>query len=164
VRVVAVDSAVSAAEGSAETGIIVAGLGADGLGYVLADLSLRGKPHQWAATAVGAYHQFKADQIVAETNNGGDMVTATILTQDRQVPVRKLTATRGKFLRAQPVSTLYERRLIRHVGVYPELENQMCQWVPGETSPDRLDACVWAFTALMADITRPILGRDFGIA
>ena len=163
--VVAVDPQGTLSEESlTETGIMVCGVGEDGHGYLLHDASLRGQPHEWGNAAVTAYHTFKADRIVAETNNGGDMVISTIHAIDDKVPCKKVTASRAKYTRAEPISALYERKMIHHVGYYAELEDQMCIWVPGEKSPDRLDAAVWGFSDLMADLKRLVYGRDFGIA
>lgn len=138
--------------GLSETGIVVAGFSAhEQHGYVLGDYSVRGGPEEWATAAVHAYHVHRADGIVAEINNGGDMVKFTIRTVDRSVPVDVVTASRGKRTRAEPVSMLYEQRKVHHVGAFPELEQQMTTWVPdaGEDSPDRMDALVWALTKLM---------------
>lgn len=148
--VVAIDPAVTATEESDETGIIVAGVGVDGKGYVLADRTCRLSPDGWAKRAVAAYHEFKADRIVAETNNGGDMVGLTIATVDRRVPFTKVHASRGKAIRAEPVAALYEQSRVFHAAAFPELEDQLCSWTPesGE-SPDRLDALVWALSDLM---------------
>lgn len=148
--VVAIDPAVSADEGSNETGIIAAGRGVDGRGYVLKDLSCILSPDGWARRAVNAYHDLKADRIIAEVNNGGDLVEATIRTVDRRVAYRKVHASRGKRTRAEPIAAMYEQGKIHHVGVFPELENQMCIYVPDnyDGSPDRMDALVWAFTEL----------------
>ncbi len=152
--VVAVDPAVSSAEGAAETGIIVAGAVPAQRGrppecFVLDDLTLRGTPHDWASAAVAAYKTFRADRIVAEANQGGEMVAATIHAVDPKVPVLLVRAMRGKYVRAEPVAALYEQGLIHHVGMFPELEDSLVTWVPGEASPDRLDALVWAVTALV---------------
>ncbi len=136
-------------ERGGETGIVVAGLGEDGHCYVLDDVSIRGAPAQWAAAAVDAYRRHRADRIIAETNNGGDMVGYTIATVDPRVPCGEVWASRGKYTRAEPVSALYVRRLCHHVGVFPELEEQMTTWVIGEKSPDRVDALVWALSALV---------------
>ncbi len=150
--VVAVDPAVSANVTSADTGIIVAGIAwvGDKLhGYVLADLTIKGSPSQWANAAVAGYHLNEADLVVGEVNNGGDMVGYTVSTVDDKVPFKNVHASRGKYTRAEPVSALYEQGRVHHVGFYGELEDQLCEWVPGDTSPDRLDALVWAFTELM---------------
>ena len=149
--VVSVDPAASSTDESDETGIIVAALGADGRGYVLADLTLKGSPNEWATAATDAYHYFKADLIVAERNNGGDMVEATLRTVAPTLPIETVWASRGKRTRAEPVSLLYERGLISHVDTLPALESQCASWVPGEKSPDRMDSLVWALTLLMVD-------------
>jgi len=149
--VVAIDPAVTAEEGSAETGIIVAGSAGDRF-YVRDDRSLRASPKAWASAAVTAYHTFGGDRIVAEVNNGGDMVLDTIRNVDPEVSLRKVTATRGKQLRAEPIAALYEQGRVHHVGAFPELEDQMCEWEPGMESPDRLDALVWALTELSGTV------------
>ena len=154
--VVAIDPAITAAEDSDETGIIAAGVGAsDGHGYVLEDASLRGTPHAWATAAVRLYHTLKADRIIAEGNQGGDMVEHTIHTVDPNVPVTLVHATRGKLTRAEPVAALYEQSKVHHAGTFPALEDQQCTWTQGDTSPDRLDALVWALTHLMLDAREP---------
>lgn len=148
--VVAIDPAVTAGEDSDDTGIVVVGIDArTGHGYVLEDLTLRAAPDVWARRAVEAYHRWRADRIVAEVNNGGDMVESVIRTVDPTVSLRQVRASRGKYTRAEPVSALYEQGRVHHVGMLPELEDQLCTWVPGEDSPDRLDALVWAVTDLM---------------
>jgi phage terminase large subunit-like protein len=147
--VVAVDPAASSGKGANETGIIVAGLGADGCGYVLKDASLRGSPAQWATRAAQCYQEFKADRIIAEANQGGEMVRHTIATVKANLPMTLVHATRGKLTRAEPVAALYEQGKVSHVGAFPQLEDQMCSWTPDEDSPDRMDALVWALTELM---------------
>lgn len=152
--VVAIDPAVTSGEDADETGIIVAGLGVDGHGYVLADRSVHlASPETWARRAVVAYREFTADRIVAEVNNGGEMVELTLRTVDRSVSYRAVHASRGKRVRAEPVAALYEQGRIHHVGAHPTLEDQMCQFVPegSDISPDRVDALVWAMTDLMLD-------------
>lgn len=148
--VVAVDPAVTAGEGSAETGIVVAGADPDGGFWVLQDLSARLSPDLWARRAAEAYARHAADAVVCEVNQGGDLVAAILRTVAPDLPVRPVRATRGKRLRAEPVAALYEQGRVRHAGTFPELEDQMAAFVgtPGETSPDRLDALVWAITAL----------------
>jgi len=149
--VVAVDPAVTSDPDSDETGIVVAGVGADRHVYVLADRSMKGTPSEWAHAAVAAYHRFSASRIVAEVNNGGDLVEATIRAVDPNVPYRKVHATRGKALRAEPVAALYERGKVHHVRHLEQLETQLCSWTPvgSKKSPDRLDALVWAVTDLV---------------
>lgn len=150
---VAIDPAASSKEESSETGIVVGGISGDEHGYVLADKSLRGTPAEWGRAAVDAYHEFEADHIVAEVNQGGEMVEQVLRSVlkpgEKMPPYRTVHASRGKYTRAEPVSTIYEQRRIHHVGVFSELEDQMTTWVPGETSPDRMDANVWLWTDLM---------------
>jgi PBSX family phage terminase large subunit len=149
--VVAIDPAVTSNPGSDETGILVVGLAADGKAYVLDDRSARIPADKWAERAVQTYHQYKADVIVAEVNNGGDLVELVIRNQDPNVAYASVHASRGKFTRAEPVAQLYVKDRVRHVRSFPELEAQLCSWNPltGEKSPDRLDALVWAITHLM---------------
>ena len=148
---VSVDPAVSTGPRSAETGIVVAGIASDGTGYVLADLSGRYRPEEWAGRAIAAFRAHGADRVVGETNNGGDLVEATLRAVDATVPFRAVTASRGKRVRAEPIAALYEQRRVRHVGRLPGLEDQMVGWRPldGGPSPDRVDALVWALTELM---------------
>ncbi len=152
--VVAIDPAGSSEEGADETGVIVAGLGQDGQGYVLEDLSGRYDPPGWARRAIGAYHVWKADRIVCETNYGGEMVKATIEAIDASVPVSTISSSRGKVLRAEPIATFFEQRKAHMVGSHPELEDQACRFTSDWTrardgSPDRVDALVFALTELM---------------
>lgn len=155
--VVAVDPSVTESEESDECGIVVCGRGRDGQGYVLDDRSRRASPKGWAAAAVAAYYDFGADRIVAETNNGGDLVETVLRAVDENVSYKKVTASRGKRVRAEPVAALYEKELIHHTDVFPELEDQMTTWVPdsGLESPDRMDALVWGFTELFIEGDRP---------
>jgi len=149
--VVAIDPAATSGEESDETGITVAGVNGDH-GYVLADRTLRASPEKWARKAIEAYYEFKADRIVAESNNGGEMVASVIRSADANVPVKLVTASRGKAIRAEPVSALYEQGRVHHIGTFPALEDQMAQFDPSETSqrsPDRMDALVWGITELM---------------
>jgi len=155
--VVAIDPAVSTGERADETGIIVAGLGRDGRAYVLEDLSGRLAPQHWAARALAAYRKFGADRIVAEVNNGGDMVEATVRMLDAGAAFKAVHASRGKAVRAEPIAALYEQGRVHHLGALPPLEDQMCGFTAsaglgrGGGSPDRLDALVWALTELMVD-------------
>lgn len=154
--VVAIDPAVSSGEDSDETGIVVAGLGVDGRGYVLADRSCRLSPDGWARRAVAAFDDFRADLVTAEVNNGGDLVEQTVRTVRRSIPYRKVSASRGKAVRAQPVAALYEQGKVSHCEVFADLEEQLVTWTPEDgTSPDRLDALVWALTELMVKQERP---------
>jgi phage terminase large subunit-like protein len=147
--VVAVDPSGGDAEGNDEQGIVVAGQGIDGYYYVLADRSCKLSPQGWASRAVGAYHEFKADKLVAEKNYGGDMVAAVIKQIDPDVSFKMVTASRGKAQRAEPIAALYEQGKVRHVKGLEILEAQMTGWTPEDrTSPDRMDALVWALTEL----------------
>jgi phage terminase large subunit-like protein len=148
--VIAIDPATTATSDSDETGIVVAGVDAHGKGYVLEDLSGKHSPFAWAQIALDAFERWEADRIVAETNNGGDLVETNIRTLDDVVPIRQVRASRGKYTRAEPVAALYEKKKVFHVGNFDLLEDQLCSFVPGDSkSPDRLDALVWALTSLM---------------
>jgi len=155
--VVAIDPAVSTSEDADETGIIAAGRDAHGHGYVLADASGRYAPAEWARIAISAYAAHQADRIVAEINNGGDMVEATLRMVDPNVPFSAVRAARGKVARAEPVAALYEQGRIHHLGAFPQLEDQMCSFTSdfdrttSGYSPDRVDALVWAFTELLVE-------------
>ena len=148
---VAVDPAVSATEESSETGIIVMGLNQNNEGIVLEDRTqIKASPDRWATAAVEAAADYQADRIVCEVNNGGDMVESTIRTVDPHASIKKVSASRGKWTRAEPVAALSEQRRLFLGGTFPKLEDQLCSWVPGgRDSPDRLDAMVWAGHELM---------------
>jgi phage terminase large subunit-like protein len=149
--VVAIDPAVTSGDDSDETGIIVAGITSDQHYYILEDLSCKETPDAWARIAVDAYHRHKADRIVGETNNGGDMIELLLRQVDPTVSFRKVTATRGKIIRAEPVASLWEQGRGHLVGGYPVLEDQMANFTIASTdSPDHLDAMVWAVTELSA--------------
>lgn len=167
--IVAVDPAASSGEEADETGIIGVGVApnSDGVsqGYVLADRSIRGTPEEWARAAVRLYRELSADRIVAEKNNGGEMVEAVIKSVDRSVPVTLVHASRGKIVRAEPISSLYEQGRIHHVGRYDKLEDQMCLFSHDinreEGSPDRVDALVWGLTEVFNKlISRRRLKKD----
>jgi phage terminase large subunit-like protein len=151
--VVAIDPAVSNNEGSDETGIIVAGT-VDQHSYVIEDLSGRYAPHEWAAKAIEAYKRHNADRIIAEVNNGGAMVEATIRAVDTHISFKAVHASRGKVVRAEPIAAMYEQKKVHHVGGFATLEDQMCAFTSdfdrGRSgySPDRVDALVWALTEL----------------
>ena len=157
--VVAIDPAATSGAMADETGIIVAGRDIVGHGWVLADLSGRYRPIEWAKTAITAYHAHRADRIVAEINNGGEMVETTIRMIDPNVPFTSVRASRGKITRAEPVAALYEQGKVHHLGTFSQLEDQMCTLTRhgqdrGERngsrfSPDRVDALVWALTDLL---------------
>jgi phage terminase large subunit-like protein len=152
--VVAIDPAASVSEDSDETGIIGAGRDKKGKCYCLADRSGRYKPTEWAQRAVDLYRELEADFIVAEVNNGGDMVEATLRAVDKTVKVVKVHASRGKQTRAEPISTAAELGNVVQVGVHERLEDQLCTWTPDSgDSPDRLDAYVWAMTSLRAGVS-----------
>jgi phage terminase large subunit-like protein len=155
---VAVDPAASSQEKADEHGIIVIGLARDkdgyARGYVLEDGSLRGTPEEWGRKAVQLYRKWSADKIIAEKNQGGEMVSHVLKTVDRSIPVELVHASRGKFIRAEPVSALYEQKRVHHVGEFRELEDQMCEFsidnIRNENtgSPDRVDALVWGLTKI----------------
>jgi phage terminase large subunit-like protein len=149
--VVAIDPSGGDDEGHAECGIVAAGKGTDGHGYVLRDVSERLSPERWARRAIQLYYDLKADRLLAEANFGGAMVQSTIRAVDPKVPVKQVTASRGKRTRAEPVAALDEQGRVHHVGMFATLEDQLTSWVPdsGDPSPDRLDARVWAITELM---------------
>ena len=151
--VVAVDPPASAKNGADACGIVAAGRAEDGTIYVIEDASVAGlSPQGWATKAVALWRRLQADSLVAEVNQGGDMVKAVIGEIDKDVPVLAVRATRGKYLRAEPVAQLYEQGRVKHLGVYPALEDEMCDFgldgLSSGRSPDRLDALVWAVSAL----------------
>ena len=161
--VVSVDPATSSEEGSDETGIVVVGLGRDNdgyaRGYVLEDGTLKGSPEEWAKKAVTLYRKWEADKIVAEKNQGGEMVSAVIRAVDRSIPLKLVHASRGKYVRAEPISALYEQGRVHHVGRFDKLEDQMCLFSVDNFrssnmgSPDRVDALVWGLTELFEKMT-----------
>lgn len=139
----------SASSNGDEAGIITAGRKGQDY-YTLADDSVQGSPQVWAQAVVTAYHKYKANLIVAEKNNGGEMVEAVIKQVDPQVPVKLVHASRGKATRAEPIAAISEQGRDHHVGNFPALESELCLWMPGDASPNRLDAKVWAITELMS--------------
>lgn len=157
--VVAVDPAATCTEDSDETGIVVAASGSDGHFYVLADASVRATPLEWARRATAAFVDYRADRLVYETNQGGDMVAQTLRTADAEVALQPVHASRGKAVRAEPIAALYEQGRVHHVGTFTDLEDQLCSWEPGGPSPDRLDALVWALTALSTRGSLTVLDR-----
>lgn len=146
--VIAIDPAVTSGAGSDETGIVVAGLGEDNRYYVIEDESGRYKPDEWANVAIKLYREHSADRIVAEVNNGGDLVERMLRIVDKSVSYRPVRASKGKITRAEPIASLYEQGKVSHIGSFALLEDQMCTYVGGGNSPDRLDALVWALTDL----------------
>lgn len=161
--VVAIDPAVTSGEDADETGIIAAGIDGTGHGYVLEDASGRFSPTEWATRAIDLYRKYSADRVIGETNNGGEMIEHTIRMCDPNVSYRSVHASRGKVVRAEPISALYEQGRVHHVGAFLELEDQMTAFTSdfdrsrAGYSPDRLDALVWALTELMLGDTRPRL-------
>ena len=168
--VVAIDPAVSTGEGSDLTGMVVAGIGTDGDIYVLEDLTAKLGPAEWARLAVSAYRRHRADRIVAEVNNGGALVEATLRNVDGSIPYKEVHASRGKAIRAEPVSALYEQHRVHHVGTFADLEDQMCAFTSdfdrnrAGYSPDRVDALVWAISELHTPARRMILFNPEDVA
>jgi len=157
--VVAVDPSGTKGDGGGDDiGIVVAGLGVDGRGYVLEDATCQMSPEGWGRRAVDLFHRYDADRIVGEKNFGGDMVRAIVQTTDKTASFKEVNATRGKVVRAEPIAALYEQGKVSHVGTHPDLEDQMCNFTAsgyvGDGSPDRADALVWALTELMLGKSR----------
>lgn len=160
--VVAIDPAITAPtdgvvlEETAETGIVVAGLGVDGRGYVFEDLTCRLGPNGWARRAIAGYDLYHADTLVAEVNQGGAMVDSVLRSVRQNIPLQMVRASRGKVTRAEPVAALYAQGRISHIGAFPDLEDQMVLFTPfgieGDTTADRVDALVWAFTELFPSL------------
>jgi phage terminase large subunit-like protein len=149
--VVGVDPAVSSGLEANETGIVVAGVDFRGHLYVLDDRSLRASPDTWARRAIAAYRDAGADRLIAEANQGGELVVHTLKMVDATASIKFVHATRGKRTRAEPIAALYEQGRVHHVGTLATLEDQLCLWEAhaGAPSPDRLDALVWALTELV---------------
>lgn len=152
--VVAIDPPATSGRKADACGIVAVGLAEDGKAYVLADRSRRqAKPSDWASVAIGLWHGLGADCLVAEVNQGGEMVAEVIASADPSVPVKQVRASRGKYSRAEPVAMLYDQEKVHHVGPFPDLEDEMVDFgtsgLSGGRSPDRLDALVWAITELM---------------
>lgn len=147
--VVAIDPAATSSEGADDTGIVVAGRAADGQFYVLEDASMHGSPDAWASRAIDRFDHYDADRVIGEANNGGDMIEALLRTKRPTLSYTKVHASRGKHTRAEPVAALYEQGRVHHVGLFVDLEDEMTTWVPGNDSPDHMDALVWAITSLM---------------
>jgi phage terminase large subunit-like protein len=143
---------------TAATGIVVVGRSGlkghpDAHGYTLDDMTMQGSPNEWGNEVVAAYYKYRADRVVAEANNGGALVKANIHAIDGNVPVHLVYASRGKLTRAEPVSNIFAQHRGHNVGMFADLEDQMCEWQPGMPSPDNMDACVWGYTDLMIDET-----------
>jgi phage terminase large subunit-like protein len=162
--VVAVDPAVTHKEDSDESGIVVAGVTRSRHVIILDDLSCKGTVYEWARVTIAAYKSRQADRVVGEVNNGGDLVDANIRTADPNVAFQAVHASRGKRIRAEPVAALYEQGRVHHVGSFGILEDQMCGWTPQSTdgSPDRMDALVWAVTALVIDTPEETFRVEYG--
>ena len=157
--VVAIDPAVTTEDGSDFTGIVVVSVGRDGEYYVLEDASCKADPVSWCKVAVELYHKYHADRIIGEANNGGDMIEALLRQVDRNVSYRKVWASRGKAVRAEPIAAIYEKGKVHHVGEHVKLEEEMTSYVPNMTkvSPNRMDALVWGMTELAKGGSRIIL-------
>ncbi|RVT93708.1 phage terminase large subunit [Sphingomonas crocodyli] len=152
--VVAVDPSGTKGDGTGDDiGIVVAGVGVDGRAYILADATCQMSPEGWGRRTVDMYHRWQADRVLGERNFGGDMVRFTVATADKNVAFKEVVASRGKVVRAEPISALYEQGKVSHVGTFADLEDQMCNFTSagyvGDGSPDRADALVWALTELM---------------
>ncbi|HVM81639.1 MAG TPA: terminase family protein [Stellaceae bacterium] len=153
--VVAIDPAVSSGEDADETGIVVAGVSAGGIAFVLEDASGRFRAEEWARAAVALYRRHRADRVIGEVNNGGELVEATLRAVDAAVSYKPVRASRGKAVRAEPVAALYEQGRVKHCSAFPQLEDQMAAFTAefdrasAGYSPDRLDALVWAITELL---------------
>jgi phage terminase large subunit-like protein len=163
---VSVDPAISDTDTSDEHGIVCGGQGEDGRGYILDDVSMSGSPAQWAERAIATFDRYEADAIVVERNQGGDMVKHTLQTVRPNIKVVEVVATRGKHVRAEPISAMYSTNQISHVGTFSELEGQMCRMTAGgfdgAGSPDRCDALVWLLTELFPSIIRKSKPRSAG--
>ena len=147
--IIGVDPAVTSGSHSDETGIVVVAKGTDGLTYVLDDLSMKATPSIWAECVIKAYHNYKAHYVVAEINQGGDLVETLLKSTDPTIQFKAVRATKSKQTRAVPIAMLYEQGKVFHIRPFPDLEQQMCTYVPGSgKSPDRVDALVWALTEL----------------
>lgn len=156
--VVAVDPSGTKGDGGGDNiGIVVAGLGVDGHAYVFEDATCQLSPEGWGRRVVDRFHRWEGDRVVGEANYGGDMVRSTVQASDKKIPYRDVKATRGKVVRAEPISALYEQGRVHHVGHFPDLEDQLCNFTAngyvGDGSPDRADALVWALTELMLGST-----------
>lgn len=156
--VVAIDPPGTSRKGADACGIVAVGRAESGWFYVLEDASAAGlSPSAWASKAVALYRRLNANNIVAEVNMGGEMVRAVLREVDHTVPLKEVHATRGKYLRAEPVAALYEQGKVKHVGCFPDLEDEMCDFgvegLSSGRSPDRLDAMVWGITSLMSSFT-----------
>lgn len=149
--VIGVDPAVTSNEGSDATGIVAAGIGVNGDFYVMEDASCeKASPYKWAKQVIDLYHKYRAERVIGEVNNGGDLIEVNLRNVDRNVSFKAVRASRGKLARAEPVASLYEQGRVHHVGIFGKLEDEMCSFNPATaaSSPDRMDALVWAITEL----------------
>lgn len=168
--VVGIDPATTSSENSNETGIIVCGIDNKNIAYVLDDYSIRGTPDEWGKRAVQAFNDYKADNIVVEVNQGGQMVEAVLRSVSPFLPITSVRATRGKYIRAEPIAALYIQGRVRHVGTHATLEDQMITFTPDSisnrkesgASPDRVDALVWALSYLFPEMLLPAPDLDEG--
>jgi phage terminase large subunit-like protein len=152
--VVGIDPSGTDKTSSDEAGVLTAGIDSKGHGYILDDSSGIYSPNAWAYKAITAYNTWDADRIIGEVNYGGDMIETVIRNLDPDVPYKSVSASRGKYIRAEPIAALYERGLVHHVGHFNKLEDEMCLWLPGDKSPNRMDALVWSLTELMTKSER----------
>jgi len=152
--VVGVDPSGTSKGTSDEAGIVVAGVDARGHGYVLDDATAIFSPNQWSYKAISCFHEWEADRIIGEVNYGGDMIETILRNLNPDISYKSVTASRGKYVRAEPIAALYERGFVHHVGRFNKLEDEMCLWLPGDKSPNRMDALVWCFTELMTNKKR----------
>ena len=157
--VIPIDPAATANKDSDETGIVPVGIGHDDIAYVLDDLSGIYTPNDWAGKAINAYNKYKADRIIGEANNGGDMIETIIRNIDKSVSYRKVWASKGKMTRAEPIAALYEQGRVKHYGNVSELETEMTTWMAldGQRSPNRIDSLVWGLTELMLNAREDFL-------
>jgi phage terminase large subunit-like protein len=158
--VIGVDPKTSA-EADSETGIVAAAADNREHYCILEDASVNGSPETWARQVVSTYHRHKADRVVVEDNQGGDMVVSTLRAVDINLPIQRVTATQGKRTRAEPIAAIYEQGRAHHLGMFAQLEDQLCSWLPGEKSPDRLDALVWALTALTGGVRKRATAKEY---
>ena len=161
--VVAIDPAGTHKPKSDQTGICVAGLGDDGEYYVLHGYGYRLSPQGWATRALDLYDQYEADRIIGEVNNGGEMVESTVRNVREEAPFTQIHASRGKALRAEPIAALYEQNRVHHVGIHPELEEQMCTFPVANEHDDIIDALVYALTELSGESDPAVTSSMFGV-
>lgn len=157
---IGVDPAVTSTEESCETGIVVAGVDDNEHAYILADVTVKGSPDYWVGVIADSYSDYEADIVIGEVNNGGDLIESLLRTKNKYINYKSVHATRGKVKRAEPIAALYEQGRVHHVGSFPLLEDQMCDYNPADKdaeSPDRMDALVWALHELMLKDVKPLI-------